>query len=200
MNPAMLELRNLLGKAGAGVKCCKVCGKPDAKNTDKVNENCPAHKAALDEDLASQFRLLSRALGEKLTDFVQRERFNAQLEAIRAKLLKARTEHDAYTPESSQESQRKAMIRVMHGTLELMGVELSPNPAEGSEGEWSPFQLAEILQLEVAKLCRDHDGAVDALISESAAAGDEGSLPPRVEVEPPNPAEGLPNNAGVKLL
>jgi BMFP domain-containing protein YqiC len=147
---ATLELRNLLGSV-EGVKCCAVCGKPEAKNTAKVNAACPAHAQAIADDLPSLFRRISKALGGNLMDFVTRDKFNAQLESIRAKLTKAREEHDAYTP-PTVESDRKMLVRTLTQTLAMLGVEVKPNPDPESKGEWTPLCLADCVQAELGKL------------------------------------------------
>jgi BMFP domain-containing protein YqiC len=158
MKESTLELRNLLGDAVKGVKCCGVCGKPESRNTKQVNENCPAHARAIAEDLPAKFRMLSKALGHNLMDFVTKEKFNAQLENIREKLTKAREEHDAFTPETA-ESTRTKTSNILAESLKLLGVDVGANPEEGSNGVWPPLVLAENIKATILKL-RDEVAAV----------------------------------------
>jgi BMFP domain-containing protein YqiC len=143
-----LELRNLLGEGPAGVKSCSVCGKPESRNTKQVNTACPAHALAIAEDLPSKFRMVTRALGSNYMDFVQRKSFNAQLESIRAKLIKAREEHDAFTPESDQANTglRACGLEMlaMVGVASINGV--CPAAIE------TPTRLAEALRAELTRL------------------------------------------------
>lgn len=183
MDPKTLELRSLIDNAGAGKKCCSICGKPESKNTKSVNENCPAHKAAVDTNLPAQYRMLSRALGNNVLDFITREKFNAQLEYIRAKLLEARKEHDAYTPETKVESDRKALIRVLTTTLGLLNVKLATPPMkpaeEGKEpeaGEWSPLDLAGMVEHECGVIAALWKGLAD---EERVKSGNNGGAEER---------------------
>lgn len=135
------DLRNLVpGERPEGIRCCGICGKPEA-TASKAVKDLPHHKAAYEADLPSQFRMLTKALGEQFLDFARREKFNAQLESIRAKLVAAREEHDAYTPPAKEEAPKtdKApraprvksdaadLVLMLGKTLALVGVK-----AEGS--------------------------------------------------------------------
>lgn len=219
---ALSDLRNLLGKQkGKEEKSCGICGKPNTKNTSAVAANCPAHAAAQAANLPAQYRVLEKALGDNLTDFVVRKKFNAQLETIRQKLEVARAEHDAYQPVDPAISDRKLAIGCIMQTLADMGVEVRPNTAEGSDGKWSLLQLAEFVQLGVAKLLHPElyvtpikteplaEGEQPArLVNDPVAAVTVDATPgtsPLVEkeavVEDPAPPEDLSNvNTGTMLL
>jgi len=139
MNAKTLELRNLLGIAAAGIKCCGICGKPESRAGKDVKA-LPHHAVAVAEDLPAKFRMLSKALGSNLMDFATGERFNAQLESIRAKLTAAREEHDAYTP-AEKLSDKAALVRTLTEVLGMIGTRV--------EGEHSPLALADKLAAEM---------------------------------------------------
>lgn len=155
-------LRNLLGLNPDGVKCCGVCGKPGAKSTKQLNEASPAHKAAIDQNLPAQYRMLEKAIGGNILEFTTKARFNAQLESIREKLAKAREEHDKYSPEVKATSDRKSLIATLTQTLDMLGVKVQPNPAEDSKGEWSPLELADAVQITIGQLMSDEGVALVA--------------------------------------
>lgn len=137
-----LELRNLLpGQAPSGVKCCSICGKPGSRATAEVKA-LEHHAHALALDLPTTFRMLTKVMGSNLVDFVQGERFNAQLESIREKLTQARMEHDAYAPEVQDKTGLK---RTLVETLALIGVTGLPEDA-------TPTALAEKLKAELEVL------------------------------------------------
>jgi len=146
-NAAKLELRNLLKNATDGKRCCTVCGKPESRNAKQVNEACPAHKAAMDADLPGQFRMLEKALGAGLMDFVTKEKFNAQLESIREKLTKAREEHDAYQPEKGEALSSKT-VALLVASLGRLGVRVEATDHTPS----TVNTLAEKLDSELSKL------------------------------------------------
>src|ERR1041385_3243872 len=105
-----MDLRNLIAtQRPEGVKCCGICGKPDT-TASKAVKALPHHSAAIATDLPEKWRMLTKALGSNLMDFVQRERFNAQLESIRAALVAAREEHDAYAPATAERVSDKAKL------------------------------------------------------------------------------------------
>lgn len=144
MNPKTLELRNLLGEGPEGVKCCSICGKPESRATKDVKA-LTHHKAAIDGDLPAQFRLITKYLGVAVLDFVQKDKFNAQLESIRAKLTAAREEHDAYTP-PDKAKEHAGLCDTLAAMLKMVGVETLP------EVDVTPTLLATRLHSELSKL------------------------------------------------
>jgi len=128
MNTKTLELRNLLGDAPEGVKCCSVCGKPEARATKDVKA-LPHHAAALasvnamGQNLPAQFKWLTKILGARAVDFVTRKSWNAQLESIHKALTLAREEHDAYVPEKA-EAVNSRTVKALVETLALLGVQV----------------------------------------------------------------------------
>ncbi len=133
--------RQMLKKEGGGKdKFCGVCGKPESRNTAKVNEVSPNHKEADDKDYAKDLRLLEKALGSNTTDLGLRTKFNAQREWLVQKLAKARAEHDQYQPETPDETNKAALTKVLHACLEQLG-----SPVEARSEGWTPLQLADVL-------------------------------------------------------
>lgn len=133
---------------------CGVCGKPESRNTNKVNDNCPTHKLAHTSGWVKALASLNthlEASGTDKIDFVRRNQFNAQKEWLEAQLLKARAEHDAYVPESAEESQKSKVAEVLSKTFALLGVEVPVNPDPESKGVWSTLNLVESLHEELAK-------------------------------------------------
>jgi hypothetical protein len=124
INPKTLELRNLIPtQRPEGVKCCGVCGKPDASMT-KAAKELPTHKQALAEDWPGLFRNLTRAVGgaEKLMDFATRKEFNAQLESLRTRLTAAREEHDNMPVVETPRTDKARLVDTLGKTAALLGL------------------------------------------------------------------------------
>lgn len=152
LNHRTLELRNLIAETRPdGLKSCGVCGKPNAR-IDQHVKLLPYHAKALREDYAGKFRNLTKVLGgaEKIMDFVSRQNYNAQLEFYRESLTKAREEHDAYVP-PEKVSDKELLRRTLKQTLDMLGVKLTPNPAD-PKGEWSTLALGDAVQYNLGKL------------------------------------------------
>ena len=129
LNPKTLELRNLLpGSKPEGVQCCGVCGKPHSR-LDKDVKELPIHKRALAEDFAGKFRNLSKALGgDIIMDFVDRQRFNGQLEWLRDMLTQAREEHDAFVP-PVKETDKAKTVRLLTEMCAHLGIPVKAEDA-----------------------------------------------------------------------
>ena len=126
------EIRNAT-KAGTNkekLQKCAICGKPESRNTSKVNDACPTHKRIVEEGIVEKFRALEKALGSNLLDFVRREKFNAQYEAYRALFKKAREEHDAYQPVEPV-SERAQVHALLGECLALLGHDTPEIPEGG---------------------------------------------------------------------
>ncbi len=92
---------NRRGREPGGKNACGVCGKPETRNSERVNNACPTHKMVADRGIVKlaaqlEYKLSLRGHGE--VDFATRKSFNAQLEYYAQAILKARLEHNAYIP------------------------------------------------------------------------------------------------------
>lgn len=159
---ADLELRNLLPGAADGVKCCGVCGKPHAR-ADKSVSALPYHAKAIAMNMPGMFRNLTKALGGMTQDFVDRHKFNAQLEWHREQLIKAREEHDAHAASKPAapprvKSDKALLIETLTQTLDMLGVKhIEPNPDPASEGQWSALALADALQYRIGEMLAEKE-------------------------------------------
>jgi hypothetical protein len=123
-----MDLRNLIAtERPEGVKCCGICGKPDAVASKSVKA-LPHHSTAITRNLPEQWRMLTKALGSGLMDFATKDRFNAQLESIRALLVAAREEHDAHAPAPVAASDKAKTVEALTAALLLLGVTVENNP------------------------------------------------------------------------
>jgi hypothetical protein len=146
--PTPREIRALLKgtKVKEGTKSCGICGLVGARNHSKVNEECPAHREAVEKKYDASFNSLEKALGNSVLDFATRGRFNGQLEFLRGKITAARMEHAAWVEKNtSPESKEDSLAHVLTDCLGMLGFTVKPN-ANHKEGKWSTLSLADVLR------------------------------------------------------